>query len=163
MSAKPESRLGTCRQNGVCASVQQSVHVWAKERERKEPIKHMPINQHNISSYSPGVCIFYFFIFLFLQHMHLWSSAAIWEISLCIHRGPPTPLSCSLIRPHVSSEEKNSAEGDAPPKEQRESTERERQRERCLQAASPLKHFERGDRGRAEWLLHPAPGSVETL
>lgn len=29
MSAKPESRLGTCRQNGVCASVQQSEHVWA--------------------------------------------------------------------------------------------------------------------------------------
>ena len=43
---------------------------------------------------------------VFLQHMYLWSSAAIWEISLCIHRGPPTPLSCSLIRPHVSSEEK---------------------------------------------------------
>lgn len=43
----------------------------------------------------------------------------------CVFTGVLPLLSRSLIRPHVSSEEKNSAEGDAPPKEKR-GTEREK-------------------------------------
>lgn len=81
--------------------------------------------------------------------MYFWSSAALREISLCIHRGPPTPLSSSLIRPHVSSEGKKkqcrrwrSSKGTERDSE-RENRHREKEREggKREREVSPLKHF----------------------